>query len=323
MLLAADIGGTTTRVGLFTPGDRPSPVVTRTYPTPTLQSFADVVGRFAVDAGRPLDITAVGVGIAGPVERGRASLTNGTWGIGIEEIASACGTRRVRLLNDLAALGWSLGALHATEYATLQKGDRDPHGPRAVIAPGTGLGEAYVVQAAGRTEVLPTEAGHADFAARTDREWELAHLLRSANGRVTVEDVLSGRGLLHAGRLTHRGEPCAHAAAALTPEVLTAQALTRQCPACVEALYLFAGALGAEAGNLALRALATGGVFIGGGIAPDILPVLQSPMFVDAFRRKAPMTALLTRIPVHVILNDQAGLVGAAVAAAHSGAHDA
>ena len=317
MLLAADIGGTTTRVGLFTPGARPSPVAIRTYPTLTLQSFADVVGRFAVDAGRPLDVTAVGVGIAGPVEGGRASLTNGTWGIGTEEIASACGTRRVRLLNDLAALGWSLGVLHTAEYTTLQRGERDPLGVLAVIAPGTGLGEAYVVRAGDRTEVLPTEAGHADFAARTDREWELAHTLREAHGRVTVEDVLSGRGLMHAGRLTHHGEPCANAGGGpLTPEILTAQALARQCPACVEALNLFAGALGAEAGNLALRTLATGGVFIGGGIAPDILAVLHSTVFIDAFRRKHPMTALLTRIPVHVILDDQAGLLGAAVAAA-------
>ena len=316
MLLAADIGGTTTRVGLFTPGARPSPVAIRSYPTPTLQSFADVVGRFTIDVGRPLDITAVGVGIAGPVERGLASLTNGTWGIGTEEIASACGTRRVRLLNDLAALGWSLGALHAREYATLQRGERDPQGPLALIAPGTGLGEAYVVQACGQAEVLPTEAGHADFAARTDREWELARALREANGRVTVEDVLSGRGLMHAGRLTHHGEPCGHTGGPLTPEILTGQALARQCPACVEALYLFAGALGAEAGNLALRTLATGGVFIGGGIAPGILPVLQSTVFIDAFRRKSPMAALLARIPVHVILDDQAGLLGAAMAAA-------
>lgn len=316
MLLAADIGGTTTRVGLFTPGARPAPVAIRSYPTPTLQSFADVVGRFAIDAGRPLDITAVGVGIAGPVERGRASLTNGTWGIGIEEIASACGTRRVRLLNDLAALGWSLGTLRAAEYTTLQRGERDPLGVLAVIAPGTGLGEAYVLRAGDRTEVLPTEAGHADFAARTDREWELAHALREANGRVTVEDVLSGRGLMHAGRLTHRGEPCANPGGPLTPEILTAQALARQCPACVEALNLFAGALCAEAGNLALRTLATGGVFIGGGIAPDILAVLHSTVFIDAFRRKPPMAALLAHIPVHVILDDQAGLLGAAVAAA-------
>ena len=316
MLLAADIGGTTTRVGLFTPGARPVPVAIRSYPTPTLQSFADAVGRFAVDAGRPLDITAVGVGIAGPLERGRASLTNGTWGISTEEIASACGTRRVRLLNDLAALGWSLGVLHTAEYTTLQRGERDPLGVLAVIAPGTGLGEAYVVRAGDWTEVLPTEAGHVDFAARTDREWELAHTLREAHGRVTVEDVLSGRGLMRTGRLTHHGEPCGNAAGPLTPEILTAQALAHQCSACVEALNLFAGALGAETGNLALRTLATGGVFIGGGIAPDILAVLHSTVFIDAFRRKPPMTALLTRIPVHVILADQAGLLGAAVAAA-------
>lgn len=316
MLLAADIGGTSTRVGLFAPGARPVAVAVRTYPTPTVQSFADLVGRFTVDAGRPLEITAAGIGIAGPVEQGRARLTNGTWGVGTAEIAGACGTRRVRLLNDLAALGWSVGSLQSGEYATLQAGSRDPRGVQAVVAPGTGLGEAWVVQAEGRTEVLPTEAGHADFAARTDREWELVRLLRDTHGRATVEDVLSGPGLLNTGRLTHRGQPCPASGATLTPEALTTNGLTRACQPCVEALHLFAGALGSEAGNLALRTLPTGGLFIGGGIAPAILSVLRSTVFIDAFRRKPPMTALLARIPVYVILDDQAGLLGAAVAAA-------
>ena len=316
MLLAADIGGTRARIGVFTDAALPVPVTIRTYETARLRDFAELVQRFAADLGTPLEVQAAGVGIAGPVRDGRGSLTNGSWGVSRAEVAAATGTERASVVNDLVALGWSVTALDPTSITTLQTGA--PRSPRdegtrvsAVIAPGTGLGEATVVQQAGCVHVLPTEAGHADFAARTDREWELAARLRRSHGRASVEEVVSGRGLLAIARLTHAGRSCA----AGTPESITAQGLASECDACVEALHVFTGALGAETGNLALRTLPDGGVYIGGGMAGSMLPLLISGPFLDAFTRKPPMADLLRQTPIHVITDTYAGLRGAALAA--------
>jgi glucokinase len=167
-----------------------------------------------------------------------------------------------------------------------------------------------------RVRPVASEGGHADFAARTDRELELVKMLREMYGRVEVEQVLSGPGLVNLHRFTHRGSGCpvvddlsAHDA----PAQITQGALSGRCQFCVEALRMFVDAYGAEAGNLALRGVATGGVYVGGGIAPKILPALRDGRFIQAFRDKAPMAALLADMPVHVILNPDAGLLGAAV----------
>lgn len=319
MLLAADIGGTHARIGVFTDEASPVPIAIRDYPTVTLASFADLYARFAFDHGASLALTAAGVGIAGPVRNGRGSLTNGTWGVSTEEIAAATGVRHAAVINDLVALGWCVTALDSALRVTLQAGDTGGGGDTqdaatvtaAVMAPGTGLGEATVVRVDGRTQVLASESGHADFAARTDREWELAARLRHAHGRASVEEVLSGRGLSAIARLTHAGRTCQ----ASTPEAVTTSGLAATCDACVEALHVFTGALGAEAGNLALRTLPTGGVYLGGGIAGALLPLLGRGPFLDAFNQKAPMGGLLARTAVHVVTDTHAGLRGAAIAA--------
>jgi glucokinase len=165
---------------------------------------------------------------------------------------------------------------------------------------------------------VPTEAGHADFPARTDRELELVRMLRDRYGRAEVEQVISGPGLLNLHRFTHRGGECPIVQdldAPDAPALVSQAALGGRCQGCAEALRMFVSAYGAESGNLALRTMATGGVYIGGGIARKILPALTAGSFMEAFRDKAPMTGLLAKIPVRVILNDEAGLLGAAVAA--------
>jgi glucokinase len=208
--------------------------------------------------------------------------------------------------------------LRDAEVHVLQAGSPVPGGNIALIAAGTGLGEALLHNLGGRLVPSASEGGHADFAARTARDVALLFDLTARYGRADVERVLSGPGLVNVHRVAHEG-PCAaqidldeHDA----PARITESALERHCAGCVATLDLFVDAYGAEAGNLALRAVATGGVFIGGGIAPKILPAIVSGGFMRAFRNKPPLDAMLAAMPVKVILNADAGLLGAAVYAA-------
>jgi glucokinase len=245
-------------------------------------------------------------------------LTNVGLEIAADKISARVGAKRTRLLNDLEAMASSLDVLSGEELMSLQSGTPLANGAMAVIAAGTGLGQAFLHQVNGAWQPVPTEAGHADFAARTDRELELVRMLRDRFGRAEVEQVLSGRGLLNLHRFTHRGGECLVVQdldAPDAPALVSQAALAGRCQGCVEALRMFVNAYGAEAGNLALRTMATAGIYLGGGIARKILPALTTGGFIDAFRAKAPMTDLLSRIPVHVILNEEAGLLGAAVVA--------
>ncbi len=319
MLIAADVGGTNTRLGLFAPAaSRPRPVATREYDTQRFASFGEILSLF-VDACSAGPIEAAVIGVAGPVVQQRARLTNVDWDVSAAEVARQLGASRVKLVNDLEAMATSVGVLQGDELETLRTGRPDPDGNAVVIAAGTGLGEAYLPRIDGRFLVLASEAGHADFAARTDREIALVRMLRDDYGRASVEDVLSGSGLLNLHRFAHSPDqvcvavpdPSANDAAAQ----VSLAGLEGGCPRCREALTMFAEALGAEAGNLALRGTATAGVYIGGGIPPRILPALRADGFLGAFLDKAPMEALVARVPIHVILNRDAGLLGAAVAA--------
>ena len=317
MLLAGDVGGTKTLLGLFEPaGRRPQPVATLSYSTRAFECFTDMLDAFARDVGRPLRIDAAVAGVAGPVVGNRARLTNIAWTISADEIGARLGTPRTRLVNDLEAMARSADVLTSGEVALLQEGVMRADGNAVVIAAGTGLGEAYLHRVNGRLRPAPSEGGHADFSPRTDREIELLRMLRDEYGRAEVEHVLSGPGLLNLHRFTHGRSSCA-AVQDLSPDAgpaaISQAAMTARCPACVEALSLFVEAYGAEAGNLALRGVATSGVYVGGGMAPQILPVLQDGRFIGAFRAKGGMSPLVARVPVKVILNPEAGLVGAAV----------
>jgi len=221
----------------------------------------------------------------------------------------------VKLLNDLEAMAYSIPVLQPDEVHVLQEGAAIAGGNIALIAAGTGLGEALLHQVDGRFIASPTEAGHADFGARTERELELVRDLTPRFGRVDVERVISGRGLLVLHTFTH-AQPCAAGVDLDDPDaaaLITRAALERRCSGCVETLDLFVEAYGAEAGNLGLRSAATGGVFVGGGIAPKILPALTTGSFMRAFNAKDPLEEMVRRMPVKVILNSTAGLLGAAV----------
>jgi glucokinase len=319
MLVAGDVGGTKTLLGVFGRGNpRPAPQAVHSYATASFASFADILDAFARDVNHPLTVEAVALGVAGPVVDNRAMLTNVGLEIGAMEIGARFGTRRTRLLNDLEAMASSIEVLTADELTSLQDGVPHLTGSRAVIAAGTGLGQAYLHRVDGGWQPVPTEAGHADFAARTDRELELVRMLRERYGRAEVEQVISGPGLLNVHRFTHRGGECPVVSdldAPEAPALVSQAALGGRCQHCAEALRMFVSAYGAEAGNLALRTMATAGVYIGGGIARKILPALTNGNFIDAFRAKEPLSALVARIPVYVILNEEAGLLGAAVSA--------
>jgi glucokinase len=325
MLLAGDVGGTKTFLGLFEMDDRrPALRVVQSYATTDFSSFTEIVDAFAREAGMPLTIDAAAVGVAGPVVANRATLTNIPWDISADEIRARVGTPRVQLLNDLEAMANSVEALTSDEVVLLQEGIVHGDGNAAVIAAGTGMGQAYLHRVNGRLRPVPSEGGHADFAARTDREIEMVRMLRDLYGRVEVEHVLSGPGLLNVHRFTHRGGSCEMLEgvdARDAPPRISQAALSGRCQGCSEALSMFVSAYGAESGNMALRGMATSGLYVGGGIAPKILPAIQSGAFMDAFLGKAPMSELLAKVPVKVILKTDAGLLGAAVYAQELAGH--
>jgi glucokinase len=319
MLLAGDVGGTKTLLGLFDEGrPRPRLVARRSYDTNAFDSFTAILDAFARDVRDPFSVTAAAAGVAGPVIGDRAALTNIAWDISCGEIAARFSTTGVRLLNDLEAMATSVDVLDPDELLVLQAGIPRADGNAVVIAAGTGLGEAYLHRVNGRLRPVPSEGGHADWAARTDSEMGLLIMLRTQYGRAEVEHVLCGPGLLNIYRFTHGGQECEPVRGLppdRAPAAVSNAALTGSCASCVEALSMFVSAYGAEAGNLALRGVATAGVFIGGGIAPKILPSLQDGRFMEAFRAKGLMTELVSKVPVKVIVNPEAGLLGAAVAA--------
>ena len=334
MLLAADVGGTKTLLGLFGRApERPTAVEVGEFTTLAYDGLAPMIREFlgaqGVDARR---IHAATFGVAGAVTEQSARLTNVPWLVDAADIAATAGLRRVQLLNDLEAMAYSVSVLEPDEMATLQQGVAQAGGNAAVIAAGTGLGEALLHNIDGRFVPGASEGGHADWGARTPREIEILVALTRVYGRVSVEHIVSGPGLVNIYQFTHDAfgsqtflspaavvpsRTCAGvgtiADPADLPAAITRSAFEKRCPRCEESLELFVDAYGAEAGNLALRTVATAGVYIGGGIAPKILPALETGAFLDAFRAKDPLSDFVATIPVAVILNAEAGLLGAAV----------
>jgi glucokinase len=318
MLLAGDLGGTKTLLGLFSRAPlRPLPIAVQSFQTTEFADLVTMVEEFLQQQpqGRP-PIEAACLGVAGPVIDDQAEITNVGWTVDGKRLAIALGLSRVRLLNDLVAVAHSVPVLESQELHVLQPGTPNLSGNAALIAAGTGMGQSYLFNDGRRLVPAPSEAGHSDFAARTARELELTAWLTRQYGRAEVEQVVSGIGLRNLYRFTHP-TPCVDLD---TPNldlaiVVTTKGMSRTCEHCVDALGLFVSAYGAEAGNLALRSVATRGLYIGGGIAPRILPALSDGAFLATFRAKPPMRELLESIPVNVILNAQAGLLGAATAA--------
>ena len=334
MILAGDVGGTKTLLGLFSPGpERPSPIEVGEFVTLDYRGLEPMIDEF-LRAWRvePKHLQATCIGVAGAITSQVARMTNVPWAVDAAAVSERTGVKRARILNDLEALAYAVPVLEAQELAPLQEGAAVNGGNAAVIAAGTGLGEAFLYNVQGRFVPGASEGGHADFAARTPREIELVRALTPIFGRVSVEHVISGRGLGNIYQFTHAAfgsgplvtpsslaprELCAGVGVvndlADLPARITQSAAERRCDRCVETVDMFVEAYGAEAGNIALRGVATAGVYVGGGIAPKIMPALREGGFLAAFRAKQPMADFVATIPVAVILNDDAGLLGAAV----------
>jgi glucokinase len=339
MFLAGDIGGTKTLLGLFSPGDdRPAPIEIGEFVTLDYDGLEAIVREFVrAQNVSPRQIQVACFGVAGAVTDNIARLSNVPWLVDVRAVSERSGLARCVLLNDLEALGYAIPVLEPDELAVLQQGVAVPDGNAAVVAAGTGLGEALLHNLDGRFVPAASEGGHANFAPANGRQLQMAHAMMKVFDHVSVEHVLSGPGLVNIYQFTHDAfgsapsftpstvlpkQLCAGVGPVRDPSDLPASisqaALNKRCPQCVEALEIFVSVYGSEAGNLALRYVATGGVYIGGGIAPKILKALETGAFLDGFHAKGVMKDLVATIPVSVILNPDAGLLGAAVHAVNS-----
>jgi len=318
IILAGDVGGTTTRFAYFDGcGDDLQRLAARDYASRDYGSLAAIVQTFVADAGQPAERACFG--IAGPVLAGRVMTPNLPWQIEGTELAAILGFPQVTLINDLEANAYGIPLLTVEDFAVLNRGEIDPQGAMAVISAGTGLGESVAIWDGSVHRPQPSEGGHADFAPRNEIESELMLYLRAEYGRVSYERVLSGPGLRNIYRFLRDSRQLGESPAVVegmqsgdASAVIARAALDGICPLCEQALSLFVSFYGAEAGNLALRTLATGGLYIGGGIAPKIIERLKGPEFMLAFTAKGRLCPLLEKIPVQVILNDRAALLGAA-----------
>ena len=326
MILAGDVGGTHTRVALFDRDARGrlQSRLERSYPSGDHDGLESIIDLFLREAGLVRGgaggwVDAATFGVAGPVRRGRSETTNLPWVIEAASIAARVGLPAAGLINDLEANAWGLDDLSPADFTVLNPGAPDAEGNSAIISAGTGLGEAGLYWDGARHLPVATEGGHADFAPRDALEEELARTVRERFGRVSWERLVSGPGLVTIYaflRDTGRGaeEPAVRREMEGGDEAaaISRAALEGRSPLASRALDLFVSLYGAEAGNLALKTMSTGGLYVGGGIAPRILERLQSGLFMEAFLAKGRMRALLEAIPVRVVLNDRTALIGAA-----------
>jgi glucokinase len=317
MILAGDVGGTKVHLALydFINGKL---VYSRDerYPAKDYSGLEEIVKEFL----GAYKVTAACFGVPGPVRDGRLRLTNLPWTLDSRELAVSLGINHVFLINDLEANGYGVAELAADQIYTLSEGDTSQIGNRALLAAGTGLGEALLIWNGHSHMPYPSEGGHADYAPRNEDEIDLLRFLKQKyNGRISQERVVSGQGLSNIYEFLRevRGidEPVwlAERLAAEDPNaVITELALKAKSEICEKTMDIFVSAYGAEAGNLALKLLSVGGVYIGGGIAPRILEKLKDGRFMKAFTDKGRMSQLLINMPVRVILESRAALLGAA-----------
>jgi glucokinase len=324
LVLAGDIGGTKTHLALFAvDGEKLRVESLQTFPSKSHSGLVPVLHKFLAD--RKVKIDAACFGIAGPVINGRVKTPNLPWMIDTAELRQALKLESVTLLNDLEAGAYGIFTLTDAEFDTLNQGTQRESGNKALIAAGTGLGQAILHDDGRHFHPLASEGGHADFAPRDELEIELLRYLIDRFGHVSYERVVSGPGLHNIYRFfkEKRGmaEPkflAEQFAAGDDPGAVISQAaLANKAEICVHSLALFVSLYGAEAGNLALRAKSVRGLYVGGGIAPKILAKLKDGSFMHAFVDKGRYTDFLAAVPVQVVLNDQAALRGAAYYAAY------
>ena len=321
MLLSGDIGGTKSILALYpTDGDPRTPVIRQRFASRDFPSITRLLDAFLAE--HEAQVEAACFAVAGPVVAGKAEATNLSWVVTEQGMRARLGDIPVRLVNDLQATAYAIPSLTPDDLHTLHPGEPEPEGALAVIAPGTGLGEAYLVWDGGKYRAYASEGGHADFAPRNELEIALLRFLMRRMDHVSYERVCSGVGIPNlyaflkdsgyapeppwlAQQLLQANDP--------TPVIVTA-ALKKDppCALCEATLDQFVSILGAEAGNLALKVLSTGGVYVAGGIPPRILDALSHGQFMKSFIRKGRFADRLVRMPVHVVLNPDTALIGAA-----------
>lgn len=322
MLLAGDIGGTKTSVAVYESRDRlREPIAAATYPSAAHGTLEALVQQFLATHDLPVDRASFGV--AGPVVDGRAEITNLPWEIDVRELRAVLGIPVVKLLNDLAAIATAIPLLEAQDLHVLNAGRSLPGGSLAVIAPGTGLGEAFLSWNGSRYVPHSSEGGHGDFGPSSPEQIDLLRYLQERYGHVSWERVCSGIGIpniyqflkdsQYAPEPAWLAEKLADASADPTPMIASAGLAAQPGDElCVRTLHMFVSILGAEAGNLALAVVATGGVYIAGGIPPRVIPALHDAAFMHAFRKKGRLSDMLENIPIYVVTNRTVALLGAA-----------
>ncbi|HLW47976.1 MAG TPA: glucokinase [bacterium] len=334
LLLVGDAGGTKTRLALYEPPARArarSGPLRRTpvrliepasFPSASFETFEGIAGQYLRDT-RARPVRAV-FGVAGPVVDGRAEITNLPWRLSESTLRRALRVKSVRLLNDLVATAWAVPGLRARDTHVVNRGVARRGGTIAVIAPGTGLGEAFLAWDGTEYRAYGSEGGHSDFAPPSELAGDLLAFVRRTRAHVSIEWVCSGMGIPHLYaflKARHTPEPAWFAeqvAAAADPAPVIFNAAldrSRPCPIAAATLDLFLEILGAESGNLAVKVLATGGVYLAGGIPPKIAGALADGRFMRAFTRKGRLADLLTRIPVRLVIHPEPALVGAVRAA--------
>ena len=318
MILAGDVGGTKCNLALFSEENgKLTAVFQQRFASKEFAQFDRIVKEFSRQAAPYMAgdrIIAAGFGVAGPVINNRVRATNLPWTVDTENLIDVLKVKQVVVLNDLGATGHSIEHLPKEDFCVLNPGTVEPGGTKALLAAGTGLGQAILVWNGARYQVVPSEGGHSDFAPHTEQQIELLRFMRRRYPQVSWELILSGRGFrtLHEFLAPNVRHPSFEDPDADPAPEITRQGLDKSCPICVETLDLWTGVYGAEAGNLALKVLALGGVFVAGGIAVKILEKMKDGTFFKAFQDKWRFEALLNNVPVSVILNESAPLIGAA-----------
>jgi glucokinase len=318
VILAGDVGGTKCNLALFSERNgRLTTVLTQRFASKEFASFDLIVKEFSRQAASYLSsdrVVSAGFGVAGPVIDNHVRATNLPWIVDARALEQELEVENIVLMNDLGATGHSIEHLPPEQFTVLNPGKPEPGGTRALLAAGTGLGQSILVWDGGRYRIVPSEGGHSDFAPHTDQQIELLRFMRRRYPQVSWELILSGRGFrtIHeflAPQVKHASfeDPDADPA----PEI-TQLGLAKSCPICVETLDLWTCIYGGEAGNLALKVLALGGVYVAGGIAVKIIEKIKDGKFFNAFRDKWKFESLLDNIPVSVVLNESAPLLGAA-----------
>jgi glucokinase len=326
IVLAGDIGGTKTLLQLSRSGSGGLEVLhEQRYPSAEYGDFLALARQFVDESFRLAGVrpSKACFGVAGPVNGRLAKTTNLPWNLDADELEASLKIERVRLINDFQSVGYGVDALKTEDIVTLQQGAETPHGTRAIIGAGTGLGQAFLVWQGEHYEVVASEGGHADFAPTDDEQIELQRYLKRRYRWATWERAVSGRGLVNIFEFLaeRKFAPLGAALQQAMREEDAAAVVSRfgidgQDPTAAKALQMFVTLYGAQAGNLALTGLATGGVYLAGGVAPKIIDKLIDGTFMAAFGSKEErMQPLLKAMPVRVIVNPKVGLLGSAIAA--------